>query len=276
MKSTIHTELGQIEYSEIGSGEPILFIHGGHSNADELLFQKGYDTSKYRLIMPSRPGYGNTPLAGFAQPREAADLIASLMNALEIEEAIVVGISAGGLTAISLAAYYPRRVKKLVLISAITQKWLNTDDKFYRRSKKLFAPEVEKRNWRLFRFFFNIFPQIMGKSIFKQLSTRKIGRIPKEELAEIREMIYKQSSDEGFMADINQEIEEGLLQKIECPTLILHSENDNSVSINMAKNANKKIPKSRLQIFDNKWGHLLWIGQESKEPIQAVMQFIDE
>lgn len=39
----IVTSLGAIEYSSWGTGEPILIIHGGHSNCQERLFHKGID-----------------------------------------------------------------------------------------------------------------------------------------------------------------------------------------------------------------------------------------
>jgi pimeloyl-ACP methyl ester carboxylesterase len=58
--------------------------------------------SKFQLITPSRPGYGKTPLNGHTTPKQAAELIAELLNCLSIKPAIVYGISAGGLTAIEL------------------------------------------------------------------------------------------------------------------------------------------------------------------------------
>ena len=52
----IETDKGQIEYSIVGKGIPVLFLHGGHSNCRETLFHKGCNTNKYLLITPSRPG----------------------------------------------------------------------------------------------------------------------------------------------------------------------------------------------------------------------------
>ena len=49
-----------IEYSIIGKGEPILVMHGGHSNCNE---EFGYDyliENGFSVITPSRPGYGKT------------------------------------------------------------------------------------------------------------------------------------------------------------------------------------------------------------------------
>ncbi|HAS42139.1 MAG TPA: alpha/beta hydrolase, partial [Microscillaceae bacterium] len=103
MNDIIQTKLGQIEYSSIGQGTPIVFFHGGHSNCQETLFYKGYDTARFQLITPSRPGYGQTPLNGHKQPKEAASLIAAMLEKLDLHQVVVVGISAGGLTAIEFA-----------------------------------------------------------------------------------------------------------------------------------------------------------------------------
>jgi pimeloyl-ACP methyl ester carboxylesterase len=76
----VNTKFGSIEYSSIGKGTAIVFVHGGHSNCKETLCHKGFDLERYRLITPSRPGYGNTPLGNNRTPRQAADLIIELIN----------------------------------------------------------------------------------------------------------------------------------------------------------------------------------------------------
>lgn len=276
MNTITETALGSIEYSIFGTGQPVLFLHGGHSNSQETLFQKGYDKGRFQLITPSRPGYGKTPLARFKSPEESAELIIALLDFLKIEKAILVGISAGGLTAIALAANYPARTEKLILISAVTKKWLSESDDLYQRGKRMFSPNKEKRSWKLFRFFFKLFPKLMAKVLFKELSTKDKAIILPEEIAEIKEMTFKQSSGDGFENDLDQDIPDGTIEKINCPTLILHSENDKSVNIEMAQYASSKIDNAELKTYDNKWGHLLWIGEESKKPISDVMKFIND
>ena len=274
MSKLIETKFGKIEYTIIGNGQPIVFLHGGHSNCHETLFLKGYDLSQFQLILPSRPGYGRTPLGKNEQPAEAAKLVSSLLQQLKIEEIIIVGISAGGLTAIELAALLQSKAKQLILISAVTKKWLTSNDELYKKGKKVFSPKKEKFNWKMFRVFFRLIPRKMTKVLFEGLSTKKGLKITDEEIAEVRAMTFKQSSGNGFVADLDQEISEEIITNIQCPTLILHSQNDKPVKLEMAEYANKKIPNSELKIYDNKWGHLLWIGKESKIPIEDVNKFI--
>ncbi len=274
MNKIIKTELGRIEYRKVGIGQPIIFIHGGHSNCNETLFQKGYDKNQYQLITPSRPGYGKTPLDNKLQPNEAAELIKSMIEEMKIGKIIIVGISAGGLTALQLASELQGRVVKLILISAVTKKWLNSKDELYKKGKRLFAPSKEKLTWSIYRLFFRLFPGMMSKVLFNEISSKKGERITKEEIQEIKEMTFKQKSGEGFVTDLEQDINDEVLRIIDCPTLIMHSKNDKAVKLEMAKHAKENIKNSELKIYDNKWGHLLWIGEDSRIPIFDVMEFI--
>lgn len=275
MSEIVQTELGQIEFTRYGKGRSIVFLHGGHSNCNEALFHKGYDLSKYELITPSRPGYGRTPLNNYRQPKEAARLISALIFKLDLDNVIIVGISAGGLTAIELAKLLGQSVSTLILISAVTKKWLSSDDKLYKTGKRMFSPSKEKLSWKLFRIAFRLFPRKMTKILMAELSTEQDQKITQDEIAEIKDMTFKQSSGSGFDADLDQDVSNDVIAQIKCPTLILHSENDKSVNIEMAIHANEEIENSELITFNNKWGHLLWVGDECRKPIKDLNTFLD-
>ena len=276
IKQEIRTKKGTVEFTSKGTGFPILFVHGGHSSCNETLFHKGFDTKKFRLITPSRPGYGKTPLSNLVTAKDTAELFIALLDELNIKSVILVGISAGGLAAIELASNFPDRVEKLILISAVTKKWMSSEDIIYQKAKKLFSPSIEKYSWGLFRFFYSLFPRMMAKTMFKELSIFQPIDINKDEIAELHSMIRLQRSYDGFKNDLDQNIGQNVITEIISPTLILHSSNDNSVNIAHAKNAHSKIKKSTLKIYDNKWGHLLWLGQESRIPIEDTLKFIDK
>jgi len=268
------TEAGIIEYSDTGKGMPLLFIHGGHSNSKETLFHKGFDKDTFRLITPSRPGYGKTPLTENGSAGKTAALFISLLDKLHLEKVIVIGISAGGLTAIEITANYPERVSKLILISAVTKKWLTEKDNTYQKGKILFNPALEKYTWWLYRSFFKVYPKMAASLLAKELS-KKVFPLEKPEIEELYNMVDKQRSKRGFVNDLNQDIPQGIINKITSPTLILHSLNDNAVCIEHAKFAANNILRSLLKTYNNNWGHLLWLGQEGKEPIADTLYFIN-
>jgi len=244
-----------------------MFIHGGHVDCRETIFQKGLDQNKFCFITPSRPGYGNTPLTCFnGTARGAADLFVALLDKLKLDKVIVIGISAGGLTALEMAANYPERVESLVLMSALTKKWYNKTNKVYKGGKKIFAPKVERYTWLICRYFFKIFPKLMTAVLFKALSKYQPVMYTRNEFEEIKEIILSMSSGSGFSNDLDQSIEQDTLSHIKCQTLILHSDYDNSVDSSHPQNAKEKINHSRLVTFKNRWGHMLWVG-EDYEPV---------
>jgi len=271
----INTRLGDIEYRSVGKGIPILFLHGGHSSCKETLSQKGFDLEKFLLITPSRPGYGKTPLNGNKTPRQAADLISELLTNLSIDNIIVYGISAGGLTALEMAATYPDKVSKLILASAISKKWLDENGKTYKTAKMMFNPKIEKFIWGIVKFFSKLFPNMIAKSFYPQFSKNQPHKLKKEDIQELISALNHYNSNEGFLNDIDQEITDEIINHIKCPTLIIHSENDNSVSLEHPENANKMIENSKIEILQNEWGHLFWIGTDSKKSIEKIIKFIE-
>jgi pimeloyl-ACP methyl ester carboxylesterase len=261
--SIIETAKGKIEYYLRGQGTPILFVHGGHVNCRETVFQKGLDPDKFCFITPSRPGYGRTPLTDLNKtPKETADLFIALLDQLKLHKVIVIGISAGGLTALEIAANYAERVESLVLMSALTKKWFDKTDKVYIGGKKLFAPRIEGLTWSFYRISLKLFPKVMTTIMFKELSNYRPVEFTVNELKELKQITMNMRSGYGFHNDLDQTIEQEILSRIECPTLILHSENDNAVDYSHSLNAKNNIKNSKLLVFKNRWGHFLWLGPE--------------
>lgn len=273
--SLIETAKGKIEYSLRGQGKPILFVHGGHVNCRETIFQKGLDPDKFCFITPSRPGYGNTPLSDLNKtPKGTADLFISVLDELKLPKAIVIGISAGGLTALEIAANYPDRVESLVLMSALTKKWFTETDKVYIGGKNIFAPKKERFTWLLYRLSFRLFPKVMTKTMFKEVSKYRPIEFTENEFKELKQLTLNMRSGYGFDNDLDQTIDQEILLGVECQTLILHSENDNAIDNSHPHNAKNKIKNSKLVIFKNRWGHLLWLGIDYEPVLSELKQLM--
>ncbi len=275
--SLIETAKGTIEYSLRGQGKAVLIVHGGHIDCRETIFQKGINLGQFCFITPSRPGYGNTPLSDINKtPKGTADLLVALLDKLNLQKAIVIGISAGGLTALELAANYPTRVESLVLMSALTQKWFAETDKVYIGGKKLFSPRIEACTWLLYRLSFRLFPQVMARVMFKELSTHRPVQYTGDEFLELKQMTLHMRSGQGFVNDLDQTIDPKTVAQVNCTTLILHSENDNKVSLSHALNASEKIKGSKLITFSNRWGHMLWFGTEYEPVLHELKNFLSD
>src|SRR5215467_3366118 len=114
-----------VGYAEAGpvNGPVVILLHGWpydiHCYVDvaPLLASAGY-----RAIVPYLRGYGTTNFLSSATPRNgqpsaiAVDMIA-LMDALQIEKAIIAGCDWGARTANIMAALWPERCKAMVSVS---------------------------------------------------------------------------------------------------------------------------------------------------------------
>jgi pimeloyl-ACP methyl ester carboxylesterase len=75
-----------------------------------------------RVIAMSRFGYLRTPRPADASPEAQADAHACLLDALGIAKAAVIGVSAGGPSALQMAIRHPDSVSALVLVVPIAYK----------------------------------------------------------------------------------------------------------------------------------------------------------
>lgn len=118
MRSSVTLRQGTIAYSEQGSGEPIVFVHG--LLVDGRLWRKviGPLAEAHRCIAPDWPlGAHRTPLSPAAErsPRGVAHLIADFLEELELERVTIVANDTGGAISQILASERPERIGALVL-----------------------------------------------------------------------------------------------------------------------------------------------------------------
>jgi pimeloyl-ACP methyl ester carboxylesterase len=104
----------EIFYEDTGEGTPLI-LHGHHHIA-WMPFQVPYFSQHYRVITYDRRGTGrsSSPPGDWTIADFAADL-KSLLDALEIDKAIVAGASLGGVIGCQFGLDYPDRALALVL-----------------------------------------------------------------------------------------------------------------------------------------------------------------
>lgn len=112
---------GETQVIEAGAGPPLLFVHGGFSQATEWMPLWPFLTHRYRLIAVDRPGHGLADPYDYrsVDTRNLAEqFMADILGRLELDQVLVVGNSMGGRWALELALRQPDRVVKLVLVGA--------------------------------------------------------------------------------------------------------------------------------------------------------------
>ena len=103
---------------QLGSGPPLVFVHGLSGCWPNWLEQLAVFAPDHRVIALDLPGFGHSPgEAGEVSMHGYAELLETLLAQLGIERPTVIGNSMGGLIAAELAASFPDRVERLVLVS---------------------------------------------------------------------------------------------------------------------------------------------------------------
>lgn len=112
----------RLHYHDIGSGEPVIFLHGGGQGAGGWTnWQRNlqvFADAGYRAIAPDALGYGlsSKPADGNFDFQTLVDCLVRLLDQLGLERVTLVGNSMGGAMAIRFAQDFPQRMKKLVVM----------------------------------------------------------------------------------------------------------------------------------------------------------------
>jgi 3-oxoadipate enol-lactonase len=105
----------QLAHDEEGRGDPLVLIHAGVCDRRMWEPQWAALTERHRTIRCDLRGFGDSPLPSGSFNN--ADDVLHLLDALGIDRTNVVGASFGGRVALELAATWPQRVEKLILLS---------------------------------------------------------------------------------------------------------------------------------------------------------------
>lgn len=112
-----------LHYEEIGTGEPLLLLHGfGMCGRGDWGDHVQELAKTYRVILPDLRGHGwSTNPSGKFTMRQSAEDIRGLLDKLGLKNIRAMGISAGGMTLLHLTFKYPDRIKTMALIGATHQ-----------------------------------------------------------------------------------------------------------------------------------------------------------
>lgn len=276
----IDTASGQIEYADVGQGDPILAIHGAGGGFDQglLTAEMFFDEeilNSHRVIAPSRFGYLQTPLpSGDASPVAQADAHAALLDALGIDEKVtVLGVSAGALSAQEFAIKYPDRVSVLILaVPAVWSPESAQEGSAEIGSDSFIANTVMRSDFIMWVFTKVAYSQLLTYVGVPEDLQRSMTAQERDEAQRLVVAILpvSQRYEGGVQETVNMANKHRLpLESITAPTLVVDAKD--VVTYPGSKYAAEHIPNAQLVAFDT-GGHLLvGHGEEAKAAVKNFM-----
>lgn len=135
----VNVERGKLFYEMAGKGENLVLLHDGMVNREIWDDQFPLLAKSYRVVRYDRRGYGKSsdPQAPFSD----IDDLNELFLRLNIDRAILFGMSSGGGCVIDFTLKYPEKVKSMILVGAVVGGYGYTSHMMY-RGGHLKSPEA--------------------------------------------------------------------------------------------------------------------------------------
>jgi pimeloyl-ACP methyl ester carboxylesterase len=137
----------ELEILRIGSGRPVLLIHGVNPvhAASPFLAKMA---ARGEVIAPSHPGFGLSPLPpDFDTMYDLVNLYRSVLDAMPSDDVTVVGFSFGGWIAAELAVTNPKNLARLVLVDPVGIKLGGREDRDIVHFFNTDPAELNQRSW---------------------------------------------------------------------------------------------------------------------------------
>ena len=106
----------ELYYRKLGSGPPLIIIHGLYGSSDNWLSIGKALSDKYTVYLLDQRNHGQSPHSDIHDYPSMRDDLIEFMDYHGIPSAIIIGHSMGGKTAVFLAEYDPGRIESLIVI----------------------------------------------------------------------------------------------------------------------------------------------------------------
>jgi pimeloyl-ACP methyl ester carboxylesterase len=233
----------EIAFDDIGSGLPVVFLHAFPLNRTMWEPQIGALVAECRCIPIDFRGLGDSSNAPPYSMDRYADDVAGVLDTLQIEQAVVIGLSMGGYAAFAFWRRHAKRVRGLVL--ADTRAGADTADGLARRRQMV---EVARTQ---------------GSTGVANLQIAGLmGKTSREKRPDIYDAIHRmmaQAPVEGVIGALEALMARpdstATLATIDVPTLIVVGDEDVLTPPKESRSMHEAIAGSRLEVLARA-GHL--------------------
>jgi pimeloyl-ACP methyl ester carboxylesterase len=242
------------------TGEPVvILIHGSGMDRTVWQFQtRNIAFRGIRVLAVDLPGHGRSEGTPPKTITKMADWLSRFMDAAKVKQATLIGHSMGSLIILDMAARYPKRVKKLVLMGVAETMTVHPD-----------LLEAAKQNLPLA-------PELI---IYWGLGEKaRVGGHPEPGLwiHGANETLLKLSAPGILASDLNAcniyNDAAAMAKKIECPTQFVLGRNDQMTPLKKGQELAEMVKDSNVVIIE-RCGHMM-MAERPNQVYDVLKKFV--
>ena len=247
-------------YREYGTGDPIIILHGLFGSADNWMTQARMLGEYYHVYVLDQRNHGLSPHDPAHDYLALAEDLNEFLTQQNLKQAIVIGHSMGGKTAMNFAIKYPAKVSRLIVVDIMPKSYPVHHDKILMGLKSLNVRNLKSRNQADEQLAHYVEEPVVRQFLLKNLSRESAGGFS-----------WKMNLDA-----IDQNIEEMGEQlvvegKFEGPVLFIVGIHSNYFSFGDEELIRNYFPNCKLVEMET--GH--WVQAEKpQEFVEEVLKFL--
>jgi pimeloyl-ACP methyl ester carboxylesterase len=243
MEKTILYQNKKIFYRSIGSGDPVMLVHGFGEDGNVWDKQVEHLNNKYHLIVPDLPGSGRSEMIDDMSMEGMAEVLHTIIHEENIDKCTVIAHSMGGYITLALVESYWNHVNAFGLFHSSA--FADTEEKKEARKKGI---EFIKQNGA-FEFLKTTTPNLFSANSKLQIpnSIDSFINSLKDFTPEALIAYYE--------AMINRPERTSILKNTKNPVLFIAGEHDNAIPLNDVLKQCHLPEKSYFHILKNS-GHM--------------------
>jgi pimeloyl-ACP methyl ester carboxylesterase len=261
----IRLEDAAIHYVDRGQGQPLVLIHGLGGRIYNFRYNIPALSEHLRVVALDLKGFGYSerPAAGDYSLTAQARLVSELMDRLGIPRAAVLGHSMGAAIALRLAATYPEKVDRLILVGSAPPNGMvprfaasRPLRPLLRLGTALVLHQPRLREEVLRQGFYD--PAFLSPEMLEEFRRSASIRGSTNAIA-------------SLLSDVARD-EPVDLSQVSQPVLLLWGEGDRWTNLRLARRLADELPDARLQVIDRA-RHMV-LEERAEEANKAILAFL--
>ena len=274
----------RILHREIGSGIPLLCLHGFPQTGHAWRAVGDRLADRFRVLMPDVPGFGGSDAPIIHEASEVVRLLVDYLDALDVPRAVVMGHDWGGAFALRFALDQPARVSHLVLTNTAYRELSPLHSWYIGLFNIPVLPEIAFRAGgdRMISFFLRNGTARDRRDIFdgEPIAAYRAAYRDPERVASVLSF-YRTVTRKAFKKQLSTRLGRGVVRsdvvpgsgsrRIEAPTLIVWGMRDPALPPKLLAGFRRDIPQAEIVELPNV-GH--FVPEEAPDELaEAIVRF---